>query len=112
VTLIFWMYVVSGVLFIALGLPMAARRVPPNGWYGFRTPKTLKPGNERIWYDANAYCGRLLQWVGLLTAAGTVGFWYVPGLTVDTYSLACLVVMMTGIVWMCVASFRYLATLK
>jgi len=45
-----------GTLFIGLGLPLALRRVGPNGWYGLRTPATM--ANEEVWYEANAISGR------------------------------------------------------
>jgi uncharacterized membrane protein len=41
---------------IALGLPLWLRTVPPNGWYGLRVPAT--EGDEAVWYEANAACGR------------------------------------------------------
>lgn len=43
-------------LIIALGVPMVAGIVPPNTWYGFRTPKTLS--SPEIWYPANRVSGR------------------------------------------------------
>jgi uncharacterized membrane protein len=105
-------YVGIGLLYAVLGAPLAARRVPPNGWYGFRVPKTMKPGNERIWYDANAYTGRLMIWAGGVTALGAVALRFVKGLTLDAYSLDCMGVMLAGLAVMLVLCFRYLATLK
>ena len=43
-------------LFAAIAIPLSLRKIPRNGAYGFRTPKTLS--NDAIWYDANAYFGR------------------------------------------------------
>jgi uncharacterized membrane protein len=40
---------------IALAIPMIARKVPPNIWYGFRTQKTLS--SPAIWYPANRRSG-------------------------------------------------------
>jgi uncharacterized membrane protein len=45
-----------GVLYIGLGIPLLLGRVPPNGFYGCRTKKTLS--NERIWYAVNRVTGR------------------------------------------------------
>jgi len=42
-------------LMILVSVPMVMRRVPPNGLYGFRTPKTLS--NPQIWYEANRLAG-------------------------------------------------------
>jgi uncharacterized membrane protein len=45
------------------------RRVPPNHWYGFRIPKTLR--DPHTWYEANYIAGRdlLLAGVAMLLAA-------------------------------------------
>lgn len=45
-------------LFMALAIPMMARRVRPNWWYGLRTIHTLR--DDRVWYEANARSGRAL----------------------------------------------------
>lgn len=42
-------------LMILVSVPMVMRRVPPNAFYGFRTPKTLS--NPQIWYQANRLAG-------------------------------------------------------
>lgn len=57
-----------GGIFIALGLPLALRIVPPNGLYGFRTKKTLS--NQEIWYKANAYSGRCFLISGIVMVIG------------------------------------------
>jgi hypothetical protein len=108
-----WMFVATGILFVVAGIPMAQRRVPPNPWYGFRVTKTLTPGNERVWYDANAYCGNLMIVVGLVHTASAVLLRYVPGLNnnKDSYSWAVLAVLMPAMLWMVVMSLRYLKTL-
>lgn len=49
------LYGLAGLLFIAIGIPLALKRVPPNRWYGFRTAKTLS--NQTIWYAANRVVG-------------------------------------------------------
>jgi hypothetical protein len=35
-----WLF--AGIGLIAAGYPLMIRRVPPNYWYGFRVPKTLR----------------------------------------------------------------------
>jgi hypothetical protein len=58
-----------GALLVALGWPMAGRRVPPNRWYGLRVPATF--ADEQVWYDANAVIGR--DMVALGAAVMVVG---------------------------------------
>lgn len=58
-----------GLLTAALALPLVARRVPMNRWYGVRIPKAF--ASSRNWYEINAYGGKLLLAYGLgLTAFG------------------------------------------
>ena len=54
----------SGVVFIALGIPLYKRRVPPNMLYGCRTEKSLS--DENIWYAVNQVTGRDLIVAGIL----------------------------------------------
>jgi uncharacterized membrane protein len=58
-----------GLLSIAVGVPLASRRVGPNRWYGLRIRATLT--DEHVWYEANAATGRDLILLGsvLLVAA-------------------------------------------
>jgi hypothetical protein len=41
-------YGFAGSLFVALGIPLMRRRVPPNGAYGLRVPATC--ADEQAWY--------------------------------------------------------------
>jgi uncharacterized membrane protein len=59
-----WPFVISGV-FVVLGIPLAMRKVPPNGWYGIRTPETLS--NTEIWYRVNALGGKATIAAGILS---------------------------------------------
>ena len=49
------MFGIIGILYIVLGVPLALGKIPPNGGYGFRTPRTLS--DPRIWYEANRISG-------------------------------------------------------
>jgi hypothetical protein len=55
-------------VFIAIGIPLALERVPPNHWYGFRTAKTFS--NQTIWYAANRVAGIDLIIAGVVIALG------------------------------------------
>ena len=57
----------SGVVLIALGIPLWLRRVKPNHMYGFRIRATLE--NEDIWWVVNARCGRQLFLLGIISIA-------------------------------------------
>jgi uncharacterized membrane protein len=72
----------SGVLLIALGIPLWLRRIPRNALYGVRFASTLS--DDRIWYEINVRCGRALVGIGvgylvLLTGALLFGHsWIMP----------------------------------
>jgi uncharacterized membrane protein len=53
-----------GPILIVLSIPLMLRWVPPNRFYGFRTPATCR--NRLLWYDANALNGRHLLTLGVL----------------------------------------------
>jgi len=60
-------------LVIALAIPMALGKVPPNGLYGFKTEKTL--ASREVWYAANRVAGWLMVGAGLLTIAVNLVIW-------------------------------------
>jgi hypothetical protein len=78
-------------LFAALAIPLALRKIPRNGAYGFRTPKTLS--DDAIWYEANAYFGWGLLAASLVTAAAIVTLYTVGGLGPEAYLKASLVAL-------------------
>lgn len=59
------LFVLLGVLLVALAVPLMRRRVPPNG-YGLRVPATL--ADEWVWYEANARCATGMLALGVLVA--------------------------------------------
>jgi uncharacterized membrane protein len=61
--------VLLGALFVVLGIPLAAERIPPNRLYGYRTSATLS--DRSLWYRVNRATGIDLVAGGLvLIAAG------------------------------------------
>ena len=63
-----------GAVFIAVSVPLVARMVPMNRWYGVRTRKAF--ASEENWYELNAYGGKLLVVYGaFLVVAGLVEYW-------------------------------------
>jgi uncharacterized membrane protein len=103
------LFVAEGLGLAALAVPLIRRRVPRNGWYGFRVPKTL--ASDDVWYPANAYCGRLLYKTGLAFALSAVLLSLVPGMNGDRYASACTTVMLIGLAITVVKSFAYLRRL-
>lgn len=101
-------FIACGLLFVALAVPLLQRRIAPNGWYGFRVPRTLD--NADRWYAVNAYAARYLIWGGVATAViACVGF--LPGISVDLYLWLMTVVVLIGPLVSLVLGLRYLRTL-
>ncbi|PON18682.1 hypothetical protein C2W62_06700 [Candidatus Entotheonella serta] len=97
------LWLLAGVGLIVAGYPLMTRRVPPNYWYGFRVPKTLR--DPHVWYDANYVAGRDLLLAGLavlLTALFTLLLaWLLPvgiasHLTYSVFIVAMLLVIVDG----------------
>ncbi len=55
-------------LVAVLGVPLMRDWVPPNRFYGFRTPATL--ASPQLWYDVNRATGVALLIAGLVGLAG------------------------------------------
>ena len=53
-----------GVLFVALGVPLAMNRIPPNRLYGFRSGATSS--SSAVWYGVNRATGIDLVLVGVV----------------------------------------------
>jgi hypothetical protein len=81
-------YVVGGLILAVLSLPLISEKFGPNGLYGFRVRATLE--NPKLWYTVNKYAGMRLLVVGVITILAAVGLYFIPGLSVDAYALACL----------------------
>ena len=104
-------FVATGLLLIGLAIPMMLRRVKPNHWYGFRTPKTLS--DDDIWYASNAYSGKLLLIISLVHTVASFVLYFVPALqaNLDAYASVILVILLIGFTVIIVQSFRYLCSL-
>jgi uncharacterized membrane protein len=104
------LFVFVGALMAGFSVPLVLRRVKPNSLYGFRTSKTLS--NERIWYEANAYAGRLTLGLGVAFALVSIVLYFLLGANFIAYNLACASVLLVGFLVVAVLSFRYLRSLS
>ena len=105
-TTILVLYVVGGLLLTGLSIPLILEKVKPNALYGFRVQQTLD--DPQVWYAVNKYSGKRLLTAGIITVVAAVGFYLIPGISVDAYALACLGVTGTVLTIGIVQSFRYL----
>ena len=108
-TAILILYLVSGVLLIALAIPLLYDKIPPNSFYGFRVSQTLT--DPKVWYAVNRYSARWLLIAGVSIVAAAILLYLVPGISVDAYALGCLAVFTVTFTVGLVKSFQYLKSL-
>jgi uncharacterized membrane protein len=99
-------FVVVGLVFAALSIPMIRRRVPPNSVYGFRVKKTLS--DPKVWYDANEFSGRCLFWLGVTMSLASLILFFIPPIGDIAYAWICQLSTLVGIAISMILSFRYL----
>ena len=61
-------------LILMLSLPMILGKVPPNGAYGFRTPKTMS--SPEVWYPANRAAGWFMLAAMVVSICFNVALWW------------------------------------
>ena len=92
-----------GLLLVALGWPLAKRRVRPNRWYGLRVPATF--ADQSIWYDANAAAGRDMMLLG--SAVGAAGLLLpLVGAHENLVAVTCAAILIVGSLLATLRSWR------
>ena len=102
-------YVILGIVYVSLAVPLIQGRIKPNGWYGVRVPKTLN--DSQTWYAVNAYFGRRFAVVGVaIIAAGVLfcPFGFIPKSGPLVYMLTVNFLMLGALVAIVIDTFRYL----
>jgi uncharacterized membrane protein len=69
-------FLATAALLFALHVPLLLGKVPPNRFYGFRTPRVVS--DERVWYPVNKVAGRN----GIVLAGGVAGLGVLTAFTV------------------------------
>ncbi len=105
-----FMYVGGGLFLALIALPLIAKKVKPNPFYGFRVPQTLE--NPALWYPTNKYFGKRLLVVGLVEALAAIGLSFWPSISVDAYAYAVLGVFVALFIPAIIQGWRYMKTLK
>ena len=82
-SLLLIVFLVGGVLFIGLSIPLIQGNVGPNHWYGFRVRQTLN--NPSVWYPVNSYSGRWLLGVGVAEIVAATVLYCIPNVDVALY---------------------------
>jgi uncharacterized membrane protein len=93
------------IAFVALGVPLVRRSVPPNWVYGFRLPQTVN--DPALWYPANEYAGRWMIAIGIGMLAAAVAGYFTP-LSLDVYAITVVAIAGGGAMAMLVACLVWL----
>ena len=103
------LFTISGLVLAGISVPLILGKIPPNGLYGFRVKKTME--NPAIWYPVNVYSGKWLLVAGLCTVSAAIGFAFIPGITIDVYSYAVLLVWSIVFTIALAATYRYMKSI-
>ena len=97
----------SALLIILFGIPMALKKVPPNGLYGVRLPVTMR--NRAAWDAANVHFGWWMVASGALSLGVFFGAWFL-GWAVEpiatVYCIALLIPLMIGAITSIMIAYR------
>ena len=103
------LFLSSGLLFVALAIPLLRRRVRPNALYGLRVKETLE--NERVWYEANARSARDLLGVGIGIALAAV-LMLILRVGMTAAALLLTIGMLGGVLFACIRGIRTARAVK
>lgn len=103
---ILFLYVGSSIFLALISLPLIARKVKPNPFYGFRIQQTLD--DPEVWYETNQYFAKRLFIVGVVETLAALGFYFIPNISVDLYALACLGVFVITFTTALVQSWKHM----
>ena len=104
------MFLISGVILVAISIPLIRGRIAPNSLYGFRVRDTLD--DPRTWYKTNKYSGKWLLATGLIFIAVCILAYNIPNIGLDTYSLVCMAGFLIPITIGVIKSWRYMKKVK
>jgi len=101
VTMTSFLFAAVGILFVCLSVPLIRNRIPPNRYYGFRTPKTLS--DTKIWYEVNHVSGKDLFLAGaVITISSLVMLAVGQELRREHVAITLLLIMvfsLAGVAW-------------
>ena len=101
-------FLIGGLVFFLISLPLIYRKVPMNSFYGVRVPAAFE--SKERWYEINAYGGRLLAIGSLvIVVVGIVGL-FLPPEYGKPYALCAIPVVLLSVlvppVWVLIWSSR------
>ena len=107
--LLLLLYCAAGILLALLSIPLMRRKIPPNGLYGFRTPKTID--NPELWYVVNQFSAKRMFWTAIAFLIAALVLYFLPGIGLDGYAMGCLGVFSLGMIITVVQTVNYMRSL-
>jgi hypothetical protein len=104
------LYALAGLLLACLPVPFILYKIPPNAWIGIQVQSDKT--DERTWYVVNAYAGKRMLAVGLITAISAIILYYLYGNNVEQYALSCLAVFLATVIWAVITSYLFVKTIS
>lgn len=95
------LFTLTGLLLIALALPLMRRAVRPNALYRLRVAATF--ADERVWYDANAATGRDFTILGVVQVALAL---FVRGVSENVYVAVNVGLLLAGVIAVAIIGTR------
>jgi uncharacterized membrane protein len=93
------------IIFAIIAIPLILRKVPRNVVYGFRTRATLE--NDFVWYEANAYFGRLFLISSFVSALLMVFLYFSDLVSGQNFLKASIVVLVVPPMVAALLTLRY-----
>ena len=97
-------------IFVIIAIPLILRKVPRNVIYGFRIKATLQ--NDFVWYEANAYFGRLLLISSFVSALLIVFLYFSDIVSVQNFINASIAVLVVPSMIAMLMTLRYIKSIK
>ena len=98
------------VIFAIIAIPLILRKVPRNVVYGFRTRATLK--DDFVWYEANAYFGKLFLISSLVSALLIVFFYFLDIVSVQNFVNVSIAILVVPSLIPVVMTIRYIKSIR
>ena len=92
---------------VAVAMPLALRKVPPNRWYGFRTKRTLS--DTQFWYEVNSRGGMNLVVASAIALAAR--FFLMQTMDPAIASFVSMAVLVGAMLFACYLSMTQLKSL-
>jgi hypothetical protein len=96
-------------IFAIIAIPLILRKIPRNVVYGFRTRLTLE--NDFVWYEANAYFGRVFFISSFISALLIVSLYFSNLVSVQNFLKASIAVLVVPPIVAVLLTIRYIKSI-